>query len=69
MKIETKYDIGQLVILKTDPQKQERMVIAITINPHEVPIYTLGQADKDSRHYECEMELCNATNQKAGFKK
>lgn len=68
MKIETKFDIGEMVLVKTDTQKAERMVTNIKICPNENHIYTLSIAEKISDHYEMELESSNKTNNKAGFR-
>lgn len=57
MKIETKFDIEQIIILKTDPNKEERIITNITINPNGVPRYSVSMGEKDSTHYEFEIEL------------
>lgn len=62
MKIETKFDIEEIVILKTDPHKDKRIITNITINPNGVPRYALSCGDKDSSHYEFEIErVCEKT--------
>ncbi len=57
MKINTKFDIEQMVILKTDPNKDKRIITNITINPNGVPRYSLSLGEKDSCHYEFEIEM------------
>lgn len=68
MNINTKYDIEQIVALKTDPQKLERMIVGIKVNPELTPIYYLNQGTNESSHYECEIQEVD-NNRKAGFKK
>lgn len=69
MKIETKYDIGQSVVLKTDMQKLERIISNITINPSNVARYCLQQGVVESWNYEFEIDEYNNGKQAAGFKK
>lgn len=54
MMIETKYDLQQIVYLKTDPDQNKRMVIGISIKPHGV-LYELGLGSHSSYHYEIEI--------------
>lgn len=68
MKIETKFNLEQIVALKTDPQKLERMIVGIKINPDMNPLYYLNQSTVESTHYECEIQEID-NSRKAGFKK
>lgn len=54
MKINTLYDIGDIVYLKTDINQKERMVtaITITIGSH---VYSLSCGDDSSEHYDIEI--------------
>ena len=54
MKINTRYDIGDIVYLKTDINQKERMVtaITITIGSH---VYSLSCGVDSSEHYEIEI--------------
>lgn len=54
MIIETKYDIGDIVYLKTDINQKERMVTTIGITPGN-HVYTLSCGDDSSEHYEIEL--------------
>lgn len=67
MKIETEFDIEEIVILKTDPEKYERIITNITINPNGVPRYSISCGEKDSSHYEFEIERLKDKSVK-GFK-
>lgn len=53
MRIDTKYDLGELVYLKTDPDQNARMIVCINISPNGTS-YTLGFNGTESYHYECE---------------
>ena len=54
MKINTRYDIGDIVYLKTDTNQKERMVTAIiiTVGSHA---YSLSCGDDSSEHYDIEI--------------
>lgn len=54
MKIETLFDIGEIVFLITDEEQCERMVTNITIGPNTVT-YHLSYGMAVSTHYEIEM--------------
>lgn len=55
MKItDNKYEIGQLVYLKTDVEQYQRIVTAITLRESGI-IYELCQGEKVSSHYEFEI--------------
>lgn len=56
MKISTKYDLGDMVYLVTDPDQKERMVVSIEIRPNSV-MYNLVCAEQNSWHYEMEMQV------------
>ncbi len=68
MKVNTKFDIGQSVVLKTDTQKLERIISNITINPPGVAKYCLQQASVESWNYDFEIEPYNNDKKIAGFK-
>jgi hypothetical protein len=54
MIIKTKYDIGDIVYLKTDISQKERMITMIGITPGN-NVYTLSCGDDSSDHYEIEI--------------
>lgn len=54
MKIETKYDYGQIVFLIHDPDQLERMVIGINGRPTGI-IYLLACGIAVTEHYELEI--------------
>jgi hypothetical protein len=58
VKIELDFDIGDIVYLKTDPEEPvKRMVIAITLLPGGVALYTLSCGDSEStEHYAIEIQ-------------
>lgn len=54
MKITSRYNLGDLVYLVTDPEKDRVMIIAITITPNGV-IYTVSKGSEQFPCYEIEM--------------
>lgn len=54
MKINTKYNFGDIVYLKTDIEQSERIIIGITLIPNSI-IYTLMCGVEMSEHYEFEI--------------
>ena len=55
MKItDNKYEIGQLVYLKTDTEQYQRIITAITLRETGI-IYEVSQGEKVSSHYEFEI--------------
>lgn len=68
MTINNKYQLEQIVVLKTDREKYERIVTRIAINGGGVLLYDLSQGEKLSSHYEFEMDAVNSDkNKKVGF--
>lgn len=55
MMIDTQYDLGDLVYLKTDPDQCKRMVIGIDVREGVSVSYELGVGDESSWHYELEI--------------
>lgn len=56
VKVELDYDIGDMVYLKTDPDRLERIVVSITLLPGSLAIYSLAQSDSEqSEHYAIEI--------------
>ena len=54
MVINTKFNIGDMVYLKTDPEQLERMVYAIDIRQTGL-LYSLCCGTSTSNHYDFEM--------------
>lgn len=54
MIIENKYNIGDMVYLKTDNEQSERMITAIQINPGNL-LYRLNCGTTETWHYEFEI--------------
>jgi hypothetical protein len=54
MLIESKYNIGQIIFLKTDPEQKERMLTQISITSEGMR-YCLSCGTSDSWHYEIEI--------------
>lgn len=50
-----KYDIGETLILVTDPDQQERIVVGYTVLPNNTVLYRLCLGTVTSEHYEFEL--------------
>lgn len=57
MFIENKYDIGQVVYAKTDPEQGEQIVTGILVQPMGLLTYRLNQDGVDSYHYDFEITV------------
>lgn len=55
IKIDNKYDFGQIVYLKTDKEQKPRIVTRITIGPSMYLLYELSSEINTSPHYEMEI--------------
>lgn len=56
MLIENKYNIGDMVYLRTDNDQAERLVTAIQVNPNGL-IYRLVKDTTETWHYDFEISL------------
>jgi hypothetical protein len=56
MRIETNYNIGQIVFLATDNDQKARIITGIIIRPSG-HIYYLSCGDVENSHYEIEFAL------------
>lgn len=56
MVINTKYDIGEKVYLKTDSEQKERVVTQILMTPGTL-IYTLSCGTEETTHYDMEISI------------
>lgn len=54
MVIENKYEYGQIVFLKTDPEQQARMVTAFKVCPTGI-IYFISFGTLETQHYDIEL--------------
>jgi len=54
MTIKNKYEIGDEVLLKTDPEGMKRLITGINIKPGSL-IYEVQLAELTSFHYEFEL--------------
>lgn len=54
MRIETAYDIGEIVFLITDEEQAERIITRVYVNPNGVA-YELSCGIASSTHFEMEM--------------
>lgn len=52
--IDNKFDIGQIVYLKTDPEQMKRMITAFTVTKSDL-IYEVSCGANVSKHYDYEM--------------
>jgi hypothetical protein len=55
MKIETKYNIGDVVFLMTDTEQLQRIVTGVLFRPNNSIIYYLTCGATETTHYELEM--------------
>lgn len=56
VRIELDYEIGDMVFLTTDPEYFPRMVIAITLLPGGLAVYSLScGSDEPTEHYSIEI--------------
>jgi hypothetical protein len=53
--IDNKYNIGDTVYLKTDPEQKKRLVFAFEIRIGQVIVYWLSCGAESSPHYEFEI--------------
>lgn len=61
MKIETKFDLSQIVFLITDQDQKERIITGIIVRPYGC-LYYLSCGTEETTHYE--MEFCSDKNYK-----
>ncbi len=54
MLIDNKFDLGDIVYLKTDPDQKERLVTGVTVRPTGL-LYELSVGEEDSTHYDLEI--------------
>lgn len=60
MIIDNKYELGQMVFLKTDADQLEHMVTGITIRPNGFFIYSLTIDKLETEHFDIEISTeCN----------
>jgi len=55
MIVNNKFEIGEIVYLKTDLEQVKRLVVAITIRPENCIIYSLAHGMDSSLHYDFEI--------------
>lgn len=55
MQINNKFNLGQIVFLKTDPEQMKRLVTEIYISPGDNIGYQLSLENLNSVHYELEI--------------
>lgn len=53
MRVDTKYELGEIVYLKTDPDQQGRMITQISLRPGHI-FYELSCGSNSSWHFEVE---------------
>lgn len=54
LNIDNKFDIGQCVYLKTDPDQNARIITSIIVNKYDL-IYEMIYSTSVSRHYDFEI--------------
>jgi hypothetical protein len=59
MLVENKFNIGQIVFIKTDKEQLPRMVTSLNVNPNGI-VYRLSAGTQDTENYE--MELSEEAN-------
>lgn len=55
MKLTTKYDIEQVVYMKTDANQTAFIITEISIRPNNLVVYTISAAGQDYQVYEFEI--------------
>lgn len=55
MVIDNKFNISEVVYLKTDPDQRERIVSKISILPNGTLVYELSHTTYTSNHYDFEL--------------
>ena len=67
MEYNLKFGLWQTVVLVHDPDKVKRMVVQAKVSGVGV-MYSLAVADKESWHYEAEVEQAGEADRCVGFK-
>lgn len=67
MKIETSFDIGEIVYLITDEDQSERIITRITVSPQGC-LYELCAGVVSSSHYDIEMSRKADINKQLNLK-
>jgi len=65
MTIDNKFNLGQEVFLRTDPEQMKRLVTEISIQPNNCIVYQLTLSELTTVHYE--MEITNIPDIKMKF--
>lgn len=55
MFIENKFNFGDYVYIKTDPEQKKRMICHITLYPGNAINYMISSGTQESDHYEFEL--------------
>lgn len=69
MNINTKFDIGKMVVLKHDKQQDPRMITGISVRGDKLCSYNLLSGVADTWHYDFEIDEITVEKNKAGFLK
>jgi hypothetical protein len=64
MVLEHEFDLGDLVVLKTDPEKDERIVLQITVVIGGCTTYMLGYGPMYTTHYPQEIDFVRKAEEK-----
>lgn len=68
MMVDTKFDVGQMVCLKHDPDKVPRMIVSVTVSQAGSVRYMMICGTNESWHFEMEIdEKKNTEKKKVGF--
>lgn len=67
MRVETTFEIGEMVLIKHDPDKLKRMVTSFSVRGSGLHSYCLSCGEKETWHYEYEIEKPTGEEKKAGF--
>jgi hypothetical protein len=55
--VKTKFNFGQIVYVKTDPDQYPRQITGIQGTPGDQPLIRLSQDGEHTWYYECEISL------------
>lgn len=54
MMIDNRFDIGQLIYIKTDPEQNQRIVTGVCVRPNSI-LYEVSFGASSSSHYDFEL--------------
>lgn len=62
MVVDNKFEIGQIVYLKTDPEQLPRIITGIMIAPTAALVYWTSMGMVEGRHYDIEISATKDVN-------